>query len=157
MVFDTDQQLLHLLTTDPIEGSITRAAKDWPGGSSGVENVGSFTQNVAAITSLATHVVGLVRFTYTSGANLGDPGLPNGAWCVAGGSHVLVCKSFMASNGSWPSTTSMSSICVATFYKSGTNIVFAEKFALFDNREELLGTSLRGYTADFKLFPAAFS
>ena len=157
IVFDTNQQLLHLLTATPVSGSITRAAMDWPGGSANVANIRNYTQNMATIPSIATHLVGLVRFTYSSGANLGDPGLPNGAWCVAGGSHLLICKRFQASDGSWTASGSVGSLGVATFYKSGTNIVFKETIALFDNREELLGTSLRGYTADFRLFPAAFS
>lgn len=157
VVFDTNQQLFHLLTQTPISGSITRPAMDWPGGSANVVGLRNLTQTVGTMTSAATHIVGLVRYTYSSGANLGDPGLPNGAWCVAGGSHVLICKRFQASNGSWPASGSMSSLGVATFYKDGANIVFRERVVLFDNREELLGTSLRGYTADFRLFPAAFS
>jgi hypothetical protein len=157
IVFDTDQQLFHLLTATPVSGSITRDAIDWPGGSANVVGIRNHTQNMATITSVATHLVGLVRFTYSSGANLGDPALPTGAWCVAGGSHLLICKAFQASNGSWPTNVSMSSLGVATFYKSGDQIVFKEQIRLFDNREELLGTSLRGYTADFRLFPAAFS
>lgn len=157
VVFDTDQQLLHLLTATPIQGAITRPSMDWPGGSANVVGIRNLTTNVATVTSLATHLVGLVRFTYTTGANLGDPGLPSDAWCVAGGSHVLICKRFQSSNGSWTSSGVMSSIGVATFYKDGSNIIFRERVVLFDNREELLGTSLRGYTADFRLFPAAFS
>ena len=157
VVFDTNQQLLHLLTATPIEGTVTRPSMDWPGGSANVVGLRNHTETVGTVTSIATHLVGLVRFTYSSGANLGDPGLPSGAWCVAGGSHVLICKRFQASNGSWGASGSMSSLGVATFYKDGTNIVFRERIVLFDNRQELLGTSLRGYTADFRLFPAAFS
>lgn len=131
---------------------------DWPGGSANVVGIRNLTQNVGTVPSVATHLVGLVRFTYSSGANLGDPALPNGAWCVAGGSFVLICKRFQQSNGSYSSgSATMSSLGVATFYKDGTNIVFKEAIRLFDNREELLGSSLRGYTADFRLFPAAFS
>jgi hypothetical protein len=130
---------------------------DWPGGSAGFANVRNHLVNVATIQAEGTHVVGLVRFTYSSGASLGDLGLPADAWCVAGGSFVLVCKIFQASDGSPSFYGTMSSLGVATFYKDGNQVMFKERIVLFDNREELLGTELRGYTADFKLFPAVFS
>lgn len=157
IVFDTDQKLCHLLD-DPIAGTTSeRAALDWNGGLGAIPSPNGRDTDafVANIPDVATHLVGLVRYDFSNSSFVME--LPSGAWFVAGGTHILMHKTFQSSNGTFAGDAAVSSIAAITFYKSGSTIRVKDQVVLFDNRAEFVGWNFPAYTATYRLFPAAFS
>ena len=153
-VFDTNQDLLHLLSP-VIAGSYSFPSVDWPGNSAGFQAVRNQDFFVANVPAGTTHIVGLVRFDIAAGGSNAPVGMPTGAWYQAGGSFLVDHKTFVASNNTI--ATYPTSMISASFYLSGTTIRFNEELRLYDGRAEFLGLLYPSYTVTYRLFPAAFS
>jgi hypothetical protein len=141
-------QLLHFIPPR-IDGSVSRPGLSWSRGSSWSERTADF--GLATLPSVATHIVGLVRVTYSSGKSF----LPGGAWYPAGGSLLLERKTFQTISGTWGDY--VSSIGIASIYKSGNQLRFKEEISLRDDRLGALGFLVAPYTLTYRIYPAVFS
>lgn len=142
-------KLLHYLTPR-LDGSFTRPAANWSG-SGNAPAVRTNDFEIGVLPAVATDIVGLVRFQYSTGYTY----LPPDAWFVAGGSFVLAMKRFQSISGSWANY--VSSLAVATIYNDGPSLRFREEIALWDHYMAGPNANLAPFTVDYRLYPAVFS
>lgn len=154
-VFDTDQELLHIIGPE-VSGTVSRSSLDWPGGSSGVPNSRDADFSVGSVPAETTNLYGLIRFNAGIGSNFELLDQPENSWFLAGGTILPEFKSFQQSNGD-QDIVNVTSILAVTLYLSGTDVRFKEQARLYDNRREFLGDEMPSYVVTFKLFPCAFS
>lgn len=149
-VFDSDQELLHLVS-DAVSGTIVRDPIFWGTIDTPTERIDDI--QIGTLPAISRDIIGLVKFEFTTGYSL----IPQTAWFVAGGTILLEHKRAQDVDGNymnWPS-----SIVGVTIYKSGTELRFKEWIELSDDYYGYpYGSSrMAGYTVTYKIFPATYS
>jgi len=141
--------LLHYLPPR-IDGAISRPEFPWLADSRRTRNDDVL---IATLPAVATHIMGLVRITYNTG---GYTEIPGDGWYVAGGTFVMFMKRFNSVSGaSWGDY--VSSVGLATIYKSGNELRFKEELSFYDGRLATSATRFPAYTLTYRLYPAVFS
>lgn len=142
-------QLLHYLPPR-LDGSFTRPSADWSGsGNAPAARINDF--QIGTLPSVATDIIGLVRFQYSGGYTY----LPSGSWFVAGGTFNLIHKKFQTLSGNWGMHPS--SVAFATIYNNGTSLRFREEISLWDHYMAGPNLNLSAFTVTYRIFPAVFS
>jgi len=141
-------ELLHYLPPR-IDGSVSRDSVNWPGGTAWERRDADIL--LGTVPAVASDLVGLVRVQYDTGYTH----LPPNAWYVAGGSFLLVFKTFQSLSGTWANY--VSSVAAVTIYKSGNQLRFQERIRLLDHYMAGPNLNLAGYTLTYRLYPAVFS
>lgn len=149
-VFDSDQELLHLVS-DPLSGTVTRPSIVW--GTIETPTQRNADIQIGTLPAISRDIVGLVKFAFASG----DTIIPSNAWFVAGGSFLLIHQRALDVDGNyliWPS-----SMMAVTIYKDETELRLKEAIDLSDDYfgYPYGSATLSSYTVTYKIFPATYS